>query len=88
MGDVTTIEGKLNGQPEETFKIQFFSNPSGADEGQRFIGQMKVTTDSSGNISFTKTLAKVAVGKTITATATGPGGNTSEFSAPCKVVAL
>jgi hypothetical protein len=84
----TTVVGKLNSTPNKTFRVQLFSNPSGTDEGKKFLGQKRVTTDSSGNISFTKTLAKVAVGKTITATATGPRGNTSEFSAPRKVVAL
>ena len=64
-----------------------FSNPKGTDEGKKFIGQKKVSTDASGNVSFTKALPRVGVGKTITATATGPGGNTSEFSAPKKVVA-
>ena len=82
----TTIKAKLNSTPNKAFKIQFFSNPSG-NEGKTFLGQKKVSTDSSGKVSFTKALPKVGVGKTITATATGPGGNTSEFSAPKKVVA-
>jgi hypothetical protein len=83
----TTIKGKLASTPsigmQRNFVIQFFSNPSG-NEGKRFIGQKSVTTDASGNVSFTKALPKVAVGKTITATATGSEG-TSEFSAPRKV---
>jgi hypothetical protein len=83
----TTIKGKLASTPsigtQRSFVIQFFSNPSG-NEGKKFIGQKRVTTDASGNVSFTKALPKVAVGKTITATATGSEG-TSEFSAPRKV---
>jgi trimeric autotransporter adhesin len=79
----TTIKGKLNSRPNSGYLIQFFSNPSG-DEGQKFIGQKSVTTDGSGNTSFTFTPSSVVkVGQTVTATATkDSNGNTSEFSAP------
>jgi CSLREA domain-containing protein len=84
----TTVRGKLNSAPNRTFKVQFFSNPSGTDEGKVFIGQKSVTTDGSGNVSFAFSPAqKVGLGRTITATATSPAGNTSEFSAPRTVVA-
>ena len=84
----TTVRGKLNSTPNKTFKVQFFSNPSGTDEGKVFIGQKSVTTDGSGNVTFAFSPAqKVALGRTITATATSPGGSTSEFSAPRTVVA-
>jgi CSLREA domain-containing protein len=80
----TTITGKLNSTPGKTFKIQLFSNPSDQNEGKRFVGQKSVTTDGSGNATFTFSPAsKVAVGQTITATATKAStGDTSEFSAP------
>ena len=81
----TTIVGKLNSTPGTSFKVQFFSNPTG-NEGKKFIGQKSVTTNSLGNVSFTKEVDRVAVGKTITATATSAGGDTSEFSAPRTVV--
>jgi CSLREA domain-containing protein len=84
----TTIKGTLSSVPStETYTIQFFSNPSGTDEGKTFIGQKSVSTDSSGNASFTFSPAsKVATGKAITATATRQStGDTSEFSAPRKV---
>jgi trimeric autotransporter adhesin len=78
----TTVRGKLNSTPNKNFVVRFFSNPSGTDEGKRFIGQESVTTDASGNVTFTfSSVQKVAIGGTVTATATGPGGNTSEFSA-------
>jgi parallel beta-helix repeat protein len=82
----TTIKGKLNSTPNKTFLVQFFSNASG-DEGQRVIGQTGLTTDPSGNASFTFNPAlKVRKGK-ITATATETASkNTSEFSAAKKVV--
>ncbi len=79
----TTIKGKLNSRSNAGYLIQFFSNPSG-DEGKMFIGQKSVTTDDSGNASFTFTPSSVVkVGQTITATATkDSNSNTSEFSAP------
>src|SRR5215203_5749754 len=42
----TTITGKLNSTPNKTFNIQLFSNPSGTNEGKKFIGQKSVTTDA------------------------------------------
>jgi hypothetical protein len=82
------VTGKLNSAPSKTYNVQFFSNPSGGDEGRVFVGQKNVTTDGSGKASFTfKTASKVAKGRTITATATDPAGNTSEFSTP-KTVGL
>src|SRR5215211_2025230 len=84
----TTIAGTLNSRPFELYTIQFFSSPSG-DEGQTFIGQKVVATDSSGNatFSFTPTTA-VALGRQITATATrNATGDTSEFSAAQQVTA-
>jgi CSLREA domain-containing protein len=88
-GTATTITGNLDSTAGKTFKIQFFSNPSGTNEGRTFIGQKFVTTDAkTGNVSFTFSPAnKVAAGQTITATATDPEGNTSEFSVP-RAVAL
>jgi CSLREA domain-containing protein len=82
----TTITGKLASTPKAGFNIQFFSNPSG-NEGKRFIGEKGfVQTDESGNGAFVFTPAKaVAVGQTITATASSSAVNTSEFSAPRKV---
>ena len=85
----TTVRGKINSTPNQTFKVQFFSNPSGTNEGKTFIGQRSVTTDGSGNVTFTYSPSgKVGLGQTITATATDAFGNTSEFSAPRTVVAL
>ena len=85
----TTIKGKLNSghDAELPYLIQFFSNPSGTNEGKKFIGQKEVFPDGLGDATFTFSPARsVAVGQTITATATsGRGNNTSEFSAARKV---
>jgi hypothetical protein len=82
----TTISGKLTSNPNRTFRIQFYSNPAGTDEGKTFVGQKSVSTDGSGNATFSfSPKSKVALGQNMTATATDPSGNTSEFSAPRKV---
>jgi CSLREA domain-containing protein len=79
----TTIKGSLNSTPNKTFAVRFFSNPSGTDEGKTFIGQKSVTTDGSGNVTFSFVpTQKVGSGRRVTATATSPAGSTSEFSAP------
>jgi CSLREA domain-containing protein len=88
----TTIKGKLNSVPNQTFTVQFFASPEADDvggfgEGKIFLGKKVVTTDPEGNATFTfKPARKVGAGKVITATATDPNGNTSEFSAARKVV--
>lgn len=82
-GDTTTIRAKLNSTPSAQFVVRFFSNPATDNEGKKFIGIKTVTTNANGNtgtFAFTPARA-VAVGQRITATATSPGGDTSEFSA-------
>jgi hypothetical protein len=54
---------------------------SGYGEGEVFIGSATVTTDSRGNGTFDVTFTvSVSTGHLITATATDPNNNTSEFS--------
>lgn len=84
-GIVTKLQGTLNSTANTTFTIEFFANdacdPSGFGEGQTFIGSTTVMTNASCNASFNVTLpVSVAAGRSITATATDPPGNTSEFS--------
>src|SRR5215210_3425798 len=86
----TLIKGTLNSTPNTIFTIQFFSSPaadpSGFGEGQKFLGPKSVTTDASGNASFTFK-KKVPKGQFVTATATNDlTGDTSEFSTARKVV--
>ena len=86
-GTKLTIVGNLNSTPNRTFTVQFFSNPSGGDEGKTFHAQRSVTTNDNGNASFSFGFdVAVPAGQSITATATG-AGDTSEFSAPRAVVA-
>ena len=89
----TTISGTLNSEAlVRTYRLDFFSNdacdPSGNGEGQTFLGTTDTTTDGAGNATFTASLpVAVAAGQVVTATATDPANNTSEFSA-CTPVAV
>src|ERR1051325_755751 len=74
VGGDTTITGTLNSTPGTSFRIEFFSNTTlnhtGFGEGQTFIGSTIVTTDASGNTSFTaNTGSAPPAGRFITATA-------------------
>jgi hypothetical protein len=90
----TTIKGKLDSNPGKTYTVEFFSNPPDTNEGKKYIGEQSITTSVDGLRSFTFTpTTSVAVGQTITATATtdttagDPTHETSEFSAPRTVAA-
>jgi uncharacterized repeat protein (TIGR01451 family) len=82
-GGSTTIAGTLDSAPG-TYRLECFANdaadPSSFGEGQVFLGFADVTIDANTH-TFTATLP-VTVGPTqfVTATATDPAGNTSEFS--------
>jgi hypothetical protein len=85
-GGGTTIQGSLDSVPNKTFRIEFFDNhqchPSGNGSGETFIGSMDVTTGGNCTAPISVTLqVNVQSGHVITATATDPNGNTSEFSA-------
>jgi hypothetical protein len=80
----TTIAGTLNSTANKQFRIEFFAsaqcNPSGFGEGQVFLGAADIATvGNNANINVTLPVA-VQQGAVITATATDPAGNTSEFS--------
>jgi parallel beta-helix repeat protein len=78
----TTIKGRLNSTPNQTFTIRFYANLNGTNEGKKFLGQKSVTAKADGSVSFAFSPATtVAAGQTITATATRvSSGDTSEFS--------
>lgn len=85
-GNNFDIKGDLNSLPNKQFRLEFFSSPladpTGFGEGQTFLGAMNVTTDPNGaalNFIFSVPSAAVA-GSMITATATDPNNNTSEFA--------
>ncbi len=81
----------LTSTPNTTFDVDFFVNTTcdGSDfgEGERYLGTAQANTDGTGNggaaIRIFEIFTRDAL---ITATATDPNGNTSEFS-PCGEVA-
>lgn len=92
-GANTGVRGILNSQPNQTYRIQFFANPacdpSGYGEGQFFLGDKLVTTGTDCTAEFVADLpVSVPPGQVITATATDPANNTSEFSACITVLPL
>jgi hypothetical protein len=82
----TTIQGSLKSLPNTTFQIDFYSNsavdPSGNGEGAQYFDTASVTTNLIGDATINATFpVGLPSGRVITATATDPNGNTSEFSA-------
>jgi hypothetical protein len=85
-GSRTFVRGVFNSTPATLFTLEFFvsaaGDPSGYGEGQQFLFPPKmVLTDDLGNATYTFIFpVAVPVGQFITATATDPDNNTSEFS--------
>lgn len=82
-----TISGSLNTAASATCTLQFFfgSDRQGhqlTGSAPLLLGEKQVTTDRSGNASFSLSLAAPAglVSGWVTATATDAAGNTSEFA--------
>lgn len=80
----TTINGNLNSFPSRTYRLEFFSSitadATGYGEGRTFLTSLNVTTDGSGNASFSVANPQ-PLGSYISATATDLTTNdTSEFS--------
>ena len=86
----TVISGSLNSTPNQTFTIQFFSNPaadaSSYGQAQTYVGSTTAYTDSSGNADFIMTVPAHLAGQSLSATAIAAGGNTSEFAKNILVV--
>jgi hypothetical protein len=82
---ITRVTGTLSSTPGTTFTIQVFASAacdsSTYGEGATFLGSFPVTTNGSGTATFTnQTLPTGGTGnQSISATATDPNGNTSEF---------
>ncbi len=84
-GTTTIVQGKLIGLPSTNYLIQFYSSvtasASGFGEGQTLIGSDVVPSDANGLVTFTYPMsADTAPGEWISATATDPAGDTSEFA--------
>ena len=80
------LTGSLGSTSSTEFVIEVFSNeacdPSGYGEGRQFVGKIEgVVTDQNGQAQFEAVnLDRARLRQFLTATATDPNGNTSEFS--------
>ena len=86
LGSNTRVTGTLNSRPSTTYTLDFYANDAcdstGYGQGKTYLGSATVPTDASCNASFDVTLPVApSPQSTLTATATDPSGNTSEFSA-------
>lgn len=84
----STLKGKLFTAPNAAMTLEFFKNancaPASMPAGKTFLAKKNIKSNAKGVIKFTIQLKKkFKPGSGITATATDPSGNTSEFSA-CK----
>src|SRR5262249_47859078 len=86
-GTGTRIQGKLDTTPSTTFDLDFYANAACSNfpreflEGETYLGSSQVTTDGAGHADIDVTLpGTIEPGQKISATATDPAGNTSEFS--------
>ena len=92
-GASTLVSGNLNSSTGNTYTLQFFASPVGDPlgygQGQVYLGQTNLTLGSATcSSNFTAYLpVSVPAGWVVTATATDPNNNTSEFSAWVPVVA-
>jgi hypothetical protein len=83
----TNVQGILNSTASTVFDVDVYATaaclpfPQGYVQGEFYLGSFQVTTDGSGNATFDEDLPGVLQpGQVVTATATDPNGNTSEFS--------
>jgi uncharacterized repeat protein (TIGR01451 family) len=81
-GSTIAVQGTLNSTPTTAFQVEIFgggADGSGFGEGATALTSITVTTNAAGSATFTTEVQNVAT--SLTATATDPAGNTSEFSA-------
>ncbi len=84
-GSTTVISGTLISLASTTYAIDFYADATPDitfyGPGQTYLGSTSVTTNSSGTASFTAILnVATTTGQWVTATATDPAGDTSEFA--------
>lgn len=84
--DDSIIKFSLDMAPSTTFTVQFFRSAacdaSGNGEGETYLFQTSLATDAGGDAGVNVECVLIPPASMITATATDPLGNTSEFS-PC-----
>jgi len=83
-GPQTAVDGSLNSGVNTTYTIDFYAGPS-CGAAQRYLGSAQATTVGNDVTFHAPSLGTTSSGEFIMATATDPGGNTSEISA-CTIV--
>lgn len=83
-GGSTAIRAALDSTPGTTFRLDFYysetQDPTGYGEGVSYLGAYEVTTDAGGTAIFAAGFPMVLPEDSyVTATATDPDSNTSEF---------
>ncbi|MEM6805093.1 MAG: right-handed parallel beta-helix repeat-containing protein, partial [Bacteroidota bacterium] len=76
----TTFFGNFTSLPNTNFRLEFFSSPT-SEQGKTYLGATFITTDATGFYALAE-LLPITINATepiVTATATDPDGNTSEF---------
>lgn len=85
-----SVAGVINTTANTALTIEVFGNAAcdaaGHGEGGVFLGSVNVTSAANGNGSFSTTFPVAPAGFWLTATASDPAGNTSEFG-PCRALA-
>jgi hypothetical protein len=84
-GNGTHVQGTLDSTASTSFDVDFYRGcnrrPQEMAEGEIYMESRVVATDASGHAAFDFVLSdNISAGETVTATATDPAGNTSEFS--------
>ena len=94
LGSQLAVQGDFASAPSTEYTVELFrqdacdDNDTGYGEGEERVGTFAFTTGTDGTTSFGGSFDQdVAVGDALTATATDPDGNTSEFSACLTVTA-
>ncbi len=84
------VSATLDALPSTSYDVEFFANPaadpSGFGQGQTYLGSTVATTDASGHASFSFATTASLGGQFLSATATDPQGDTSEFARDLQVI--
>jgi hypothetical protein len=91
-GGATLVKGTIATTANRSLRVELFSSPScdpsGFGEGRTVLGTADVTTDGSGNATFSSSVAALAPGAAVSATATDlTTKDTSEFARCATVTA-
>ncbi|OQY88853.1 MAG: hypothetical protein B6D41_10740 [Chloroflexi bacterium UTCFX4] len=92
---IITVQGSLNSRPNQRYILEFFHNPicdnlynRNIGQGKTYLGMTEVTTNGSGNATYTATLGSGPGNGIVVGTATDSAGNTSAFSECAKIQSL